>query len=45
MLTLAPADDVERLLDLLVDLVARVPIITAPPGDLADVAAALVRAR
>ena len=45
LLVLAPADDIEVILDLLVELVGRVPVITAGFDDLADVAAALVRAR
>jgi hypothetical protein len=45
MLNLAPADDVEAILGLLVELANRVPVITADFDDMADVAAALVRAR
>ena len=44
-LVVAPADDTDALLDELVALTRRVPVITAAADDLPDVAAALVRSR
>ncbi len=44
-LVVAPADDVDVVLDTLAELTTRVPVLSAPFDDVGDVAAALVRSR
>ena len=44
-LVVAPADDVDAVLDTLAELTAGVPVLSAPFDDVGDVAAALIRSR